>query len=99
MNFTSLLNEVKALKKNQRFKENFFFVLNKGLELVRSHERIKCTVIGILPRETPATLHGSGEDLGRGVPITHPPRQVGVVSVPFKTTSSELNRCPKGHHH
>ena len=31
--------------------------------------------------------------------ITHPSWQVGVVSVPFKATSSELNRCPNGHHH
>ena len=51
------------------------------------------------PVKTPASLQGEGEDLGRGVPIIHPPWQVGVVSVPFKATSSELNRCPKGHHH
>jgi len=51
------------------------------------------------PVETPASLQGEGEDLGRGVPIMYPPWQVGVVSVPFKATSSELNRCPEGHHH
>jgi hypothetical protein len=57
--------------------------------------RVGYIVIGILPRETPATLHGCGEDLGRGVPITHPSYQLGVVNLRLKATSSELNRVSK----
>ena len=36
---------------------------------------------------------GCGEDLGRGVPITH--RQVEVDRVSFKATSSEFDRVSK----
>jgi len=49
----------------------------------------------MLPRETPATSHGYGEDRGREVPITCPPYQGGVVSVSLKATSSELNHVSK----
>ena len=64
-----------------------------GPDLVKSHQVQR---LGILPRETPPTLHGHGGDLGREVPITHPSLQLGVVSVSLKGTSLELNLVSKG---
>ena len=65
-----------------------------------SWKHVVHTVIGILPRETPDTLHGIGEDRGGEVLIT----QICLnrwESFPYclKLHPRNSTTCPKGHHH
>jgi hypothetical protein len=70
----------------------------KVVRLIHLWRHVGCTVIGILPRQTPATLHSIGEG-AEGTPDewelpTNTNKSVlgelGVVSVPLKATTSDL---------